>query len=69
MAGEGSRAGHGQEGAGDGSRGGVGAVVWEARALAAVSKGMSDGDRPHAVHGETIAHSPATISMPVPHTN
>jgi hypothetical protein len=48
MAGEGSKAGHGAEGAGDGSRGGAGAVVWEARALAVISKGMSSGSaHPH----------------------
>ncbi|KAG8695458.1 hypothetical protein FRC08_007821 [Ceratobasidium sp. 394] len=42
MAGEGSKAGHGQDGAGDGSRGGVGSVAWDARALAAISHGMSN---------------------------
>lgn len=48
MAGEGSRAGHGHAGAGDGSRGGVGPMMWEARALAVVSKGMSSThSQPH----------------------
>ncbi|KAG8695570.1 hypothetical protein FRC08_007690 [Ceratobasidium sp. 394] len=69
MTGEGSRAGHGQEGAGDGSRGGVGAVVWEARALAAVSKGMSCDDRSHAPNSEAAVHPPMTVSMPIPHPN
>ncbi|KAG9105066.1 hypothetical protein FRC06_000039 [Ceratobasidium sp. 370] len=42
MAGEGSKAGHGQEGAENGSRGGVGPVAWDSRALAAISHGMSN---------------------------
>jgi hypothetical protein len=42
MEGEGSRAGHGEDGAGSGSRGGVGSIPWEARALSVVSKGMSN---------------------------
>lgn len=48
MAGEGAKAGHGHDGAGDGSRGGVGPMMWEARALAVVSKGMSNAHpQPH----------------------
>ncbi|KAG9126126.1 hypothetical protein FRC07_004774 [Ceratobasidium sp. 392] len=65
MAGEGSKAGHGREGADDGSRGGAAAIVWEARALAVVSKGMSNGNHPHAPSGEAIAQPPTT-NMPVP---
>lgn len=51
MAGEGSRAGHGESGAGEGSRGGVGPVHWEARALAAISKGMSTNNANPSSHG------------------
>ncbi|QRV72795.1 hypothetical protein RhiJN_00809 [Ceratobasidium sp. AG-Ba] len=42
MVGAGSRAGQGTEGAGGGSRGGGAPVVWNARALAAISHGMSN---------------------------
>ncbi|CAE6343093.1 unnamed protein product [Rhizoctonia solani] len=51
MAGEGSRAGHGESGAGSGSRGGVGPIQWESRALAAISKGMSTNNINPSPHG------------------
>ncbi|KAF8607821.1 hypothetical protein BDV93DRAFT_280768 [Ceratobasidium sp. AG-I] len=69
MDGEGTRAGHGHEGAGDGSRGGVGPMMWEARALAVVSKGMSADPQPHhdaPSDGEKSTRTEAPASMPAP---
>ncbi|KAG8725438.1 hypothetical protein FRC12_005493 [Ceratobasidium sp. 428] len=69
MAGEGSKAGHGREGAGDGSRGGSEAVVWSDRALAVVSHGVSN-EAHHQGHStpeysDINDKSLAPITMPV----
>ncbi|KAF8681311.1 hypothetical protein RHS04_03372 [Rhizoctonia solani] len=68
MAGEGSRAGHGESGAGSGSRGGVGPVQWESRALAAISKGMSTNNVNQPSQGVPPSSTTEAIKVrPSPH--
>ncbi|KAF8709111.1 hypothetical protein RHS03_03027, partial [Rhizoctonia solani] len=68
MTGEGSRAGHGESGAGSGSRGGVGPVQWELRALAAISKGMSTNNINPPPHGAPPSGTTEAIKVrPSPH--